>query len=186
VRITATRLPGVMLAETDVRTDSRGAFARLYCETDLAALVGTRHIAQINQSTTLQRGAVRGLHYQRSPHAEMKLIRCVQGAAWDVAVDLRADSPTFLKWQAVEISRDNARMVIVPEGFAHGFQALTPGCELLYLHTKSYDPTVEGGVAWNDRRIAIDWPLPIPEDGGMSDRDRGLPSLPPDFGGLTA
>ena len=127
---------------------------------------------------------MRGLHFQRAPHAEMKLVRCVRGKVWDVAVDLRSGSATFLKWHAEELAPESARMMVVPEGCAHGFQTLTPDCELVYLHTAAYEPESEGGVAWNDPRLRITWPLPVPANGGLSERDRRLPALAPDFRGL--
>src|SRR5207237_2682794 len=123
-----------------------------FCAVELADILGSRNIVQINLSSTRQAGAVRGLHFQRSPHAEMKLIRCLRGSVWDVAVDLRRGSPTFLKWHAEELDSNNARMMVVPEGCAHGFQTLVGDCELLYLHTASYALESEAGVAWDDSR----------------------------------
>jgi dTDP-4-dehydrorhamnose 3,5-epimerase len=177
MKLAATRLPGVMIAHTDVCTDPRGSFTRFFCEDDLQPALGGRRVVQINHSRTLQRGAIRGLHYQNAPFAETKLVRCLRGAVWDVAVDLRPHSPTFLAWHAVELTPDNARMMIVPEGCAHGFQTLTDGCELLYLHTARYTPKAEAGVSWNDPRLSIAWPLPLPREGGLSERDRSLPAL---------
>jgi dTDP-4-dehydrorhamnose 3,5-epimerase len=184
MNLAATLLPGVMIAYSEVRVDPRGGFTRFFCEDDLRPALDERRVVQINHSRTLQRGAVRGLHYQNAPFAETKLVRCLRGAVWDVAVDLRAGSPTFLAWHAVELTSENARMMIVPEGCAHGFQALTAECELLYLHTARYAPDAEAGVAWNDPRIGIAWPLPLPAEGGLSERDRSLPPLKAAFGGL--
>jgi len=184
MKLEPTPLPGVMIASTNVRGDSRGSFARLFCADDLAESLQGRAIVQINQSVTCTPGTVRGLHYQRPPHAEMKLVRCLRGAVWDVAVDLRAGSPTFLKWHAVELSPANARMMIVPEGCAHGFQTLAPDSELLYLHTRAYAPDAEDGVAWNDVTLAVRWPVPLPERDGLSERDRALPSLGTTFAGI--
>lgn len=113
----------------------------------------------------------------------MKMIRCLRGRAWDVAVDLRTGSPTFLHWSAVELSADDAQMVVIPEGFAHGFQALEPDTELLYLHTEFYDPTSEGGLRYDDPRLAITWPLP-PRD--LSPRDLAHPLVTADFAGMTS
>ena len=163
--------------------DSRGAFSRFFCEQDLAAVIGERRIVQINHSRTRAVGAIRGLHYQRAPHAEMKLVRCIKGRVWDVAVDLRRDSPTFLQWHAEELSPENGRVLVVPEGCAHGFQVLEADSEMLYLHTAFYVPEVEGGVAYNDPRINITWPLPVTE---LPDGDRNRQHLPLDFSGLTA
>lgn len=176
-----TELDGVVVVETTPLTDSRGAFARLFCESELAAVIGDRRIVQINHSCTDAVGAVRGLHYQRPPHAEMKLVRCLKGCVWDVAVDLRAGSPTFLRWHAEELTPDNARMLVIPEGCAHGFQVLEPGSELLYLHTASYTPEAEEAVACDDPRVAVAWPLPI---GDLSERDGNNAPLPVEFAGI--
>src|SRR5262249_48876555 len=135
-----TELPGVSIVDSTPFKDHRGAFARLFCERELASIIGERRIVQINHSRTATRGAVRGLHYQRPPDAEMKLVRCLKGRVWDVAVDLRRGSPTFLRWHAEELSAANGRMIAIPEGCAHGFQVLEPDSELLYLHTAFYNP----------------------------------------------
>jgi dTDP-4-dehydrorhamnose 3,5-epimerase len=186
MKLVTSRLPGVMIAQTEVRADRRGSFTRFYCESDLASVVAGRHVVQINHSRTVQRGTVRGLHYQDKPFAETKLVRCLSGAVWDVAVDLRMNSRTFLQWHAVELTSKNGLMMIVPEGFAHGFQTLSADCELLYLHTATYSPDAEAGIAWNDPRIEIRWPLPLPLEGGLSERDRTLPCLAADFAGVDA
>ena len=155
---------------------------RLFCASDLQPLVGHRQIAQINLSITSHVGAVRGLHFQHPPHAEMKMIRCLRGRAWDVAVDLRTGSPSFLNWHAHELAPDDATMLVIPEGFAHGFQALEPETELLYLHTAVYRPQAEDGLRHDDPRLAIGWPLP-PTD--LSPRDLAHPLLTADFTGIT-
>jgi len=121
------------------------------------------------------------MHFQRAPHAEMKLVRCLNGRVWDVAVDLRRNSRTFLKWHGEELSPGNARMVVIPESCAHGFQALEPECELLYLHTAAYTPAAEGGVRYDDPALAINWPL-VPTE--ASPRDMNHPVIGPDFQGL--
>ncbi len=176
-----TALPGVIIVETVPYTDRRGSFSRLYCEHDLAPIIGNRRIVQINHSRTLTVGTVRGLHYQRPPSMEMKLVRCLKGRVWDVAVDLRKDSPTFLQWHAEELTPENARMLVVPEGCAHGFQTLEADSELLYLHTEFYNPETEAGVRVDDPCLNISWPLPISE---LSDRDRQHPAMTSDFTGL--
>lgn len=154
---------------------------RLYCEHELAEIIGKRHIVQINHSRTASVGAVRGMHYQNPPHMEMKMVRCLKGRVWDVAVDLRAGSPTLLQWHAEELTPGNARMLVIPEGCAHGFQVLEPGSELLYLHTEFYSPKVEGGVPFNDPRLAIAWPLPVTD---ISQRDRNHANITSDFHGI--
>jgi dTDP-4-dehydrorhamnose 3,5-epimerase len=181
MNILPTALPGVLVVETTPSADHRGAFARLYCEQELAAAVGGRRIVQINHSLTRAAGALRGLHYQRPPHAEMKLVRCLKGRVFDVAVDLRAGSPTFLQWHGEELTPGNARMLAIPEGCAHGFQALEADSELLYLHTAFYSREAEGGAAHDDPRLGIAWPLPVAE---LSERDRGHPPIAPDFAGI--
>jgi len=186
VNIVPTALQGVVIAETEVHCDDRGSFARLFCARELAPALGDREIVQINLSQTRQPGTIRGLHFQHRPHAETKLIRCLKGKVWDVAVDLRAQSPTFLHWHAEELTPDNARMMIVPEGCAHGFQTLFAECELLYLHTAPHSAEDEDGVAWNDPRLGIAWPFPLPSTGGLSERDRQLPMLGESFRGVDA
>lgn len=162
--------------------DHRGSFLRLFCAEELQPLLGDRQIAQINHSKTSRAGAVRGLHFQRPPHAEMKMVRCLRGRVWDVAVDLRSCSPTFLQWHAEELTDDIAKMLVIPEGFAHGFQALEPESELLYLHTAFYHPPSEGGLRHDDPRLAIAWPLP-PQD--LSPRDLVHPLLGADLTAIT-
>ena len=184
MRLSPTPLAGVLVAESKIRTDPRGSFARFFCADELGASLSGRRIVQINHTRTIQRGTIRGIHYQRPPFGEMKFIRCLRGLVWDVVVDLRQASPTFLRWYAIELSPDNARMVIVPEGCAHGFQVLSPGSELLYLHTEVYAPQAEAGAAWDDPRVNIAWPLPLPERDGLSERDRRLPRLAADFSGI--
>lgn len=181
--LTSTPLPGVMVVTSSPHIDSRGSFARLFCERELAGVLGERRIVQINHSRTSTVGAIRGMHFQRLPDAEMKLVRCLKGRVWDVAVDLRADSPTFLKWHAAELAPENARMLVIPEGCAHGFQVLEPESELLYLHTACYTPEAEGGVRHDDPRLGIAWPLPVTD---ISPRDMGHPLVGPDFSGVAS
>src|SRR5689334_9970359 len=140
MNIASTALAGVVIVESESHRDDRGSFMRLFCEHELIDILQGRSVKQINWSMTKQAGSVRGLHYQRAPHSEMKLVRCLRGKVWDIAVDLRNESPTFLRWHAEELADDNARMMVVPEGCAHGFQTLTTDCELLYLHTTAYVP----------------------------------------------
>jgi len=182
MNLLTTPIKGVMVAETSRLTDRRGAFARLFCEHDLASALGGRHIVQVNHSLTRKAGAIRGMHYQHAPHAEMKMVRCLKGRVWDVAVDLRKDSPSFLNWHAVELSAGNDLMVIIPEGCAHGFQVLEADSELLYLHTASYVPESEGGVRHDDPALSIDWPLDVTE---VSERDRKHPLLTAEFSGVS-
>lgn len=181
MNIIDTPLPDLKLVESSPYRDARGAFTRLFCAEYLQSLLGHRQIVQINHSRTSRTGSVRGLHFQSPPHAEMKMIRCMRGRVWDVAVDLRAGSTTFLQWHAEELSGDDARMLVIPEGFAHGFQVLEPDSELLYLHTAAYQPASEGGLRYDDARLAITWPLP-PQD--LSSRDQAHPLITADFNGV--
>jgi len=181
--VEATPIAGVHIVRSVPHRDARGAFERVYCEVELAALLDGRHIVQINRSTTSRVGAARGLHFQQSPHAETKLIRCLKGKVYDVAVDLRASSPTLLSWHGVELSPDNGRMAVIPPGCAHGFQALLADSELLYLHTAAYSPHSEAGFALDDVHFGIAWPLPLDRE-LFSERDRKLPCVPAGFRGV--
>jgi dTDP-4-dehydrorhamnose 3,5-epimerase len=181
MKIRETPLAGVNVVQLDSRGDSRGAFTRLFCEEELRDVLGGRRIVQANHSITEQVGSIRGMHFQHAPHAEMKLITCVRGAVWDVAVDLRPASPTYLKWHGEELSADGHRLMVIPEGCAHGFQVLRPGSELIYLHTAAYRPSAEGGVRYDDPALNIRWPLP---DGIVSERDRSHPAIDKTFTGV--
>jgi dTDP-4-dehydrorhamnose 3,5-epimerase len=181
VKLLPTTVAGAFIAETTAVTDHRGAFSRLYCERDLAAAIAQRRIVQINHSRTATQGAIRGLHFQHAPGSEMKLVRCLKGRIWDVAVDLRAGSATFLKWHAEELSAQGGRMFVIPEGCAHGFQVLEPDSEVLYLHTAAYAPELEGGVSYDDPRLSINWPLAAAD---LSVRDRSHARIAADFRGV--
>lgn len=176
-----TPLAGVAVVERRRIGDSRGFLSRLFCATELRAAGWTRPVAQINHTLTRKRGTVRGMHFQTAPHAEMKLVTCLRGAVWDVAVDLRAGSATLLRWYGTELSADNGRALLIPEGCAHGFQTFTDDCELLYCHSAPYVGEREGLVNAVDPRIGIDWPLPIAE---RSERDRDAAHLPSEYSGI--
>lgn len=179
--VTALPLAGLQLVERARVGDSRGFFSRLFSAEELSVAGWRKSIVQINHSYTAKSGTVRGLHFQHAPHAEMKLVSCIRGAIWDVAVDLRAGSPTLLRWHAEELSAENCKALMIPEGFGHGFQALTDDCELVYLHSAAYTPESEGAVRHDDPRIAIPWPRPVTE---LSARDQAHPLLSPTFTGL--
>jgi dTDP-4-dehydrorhamnose 3,5-epimerase len=183
MRAERTAIAGVFILESEPIEDSRGSFSRLHCARELDAVLGPRRLLQINQSLTRAVGAVRGFHYQRPPHAEMKIVRCLRGRVFDVAVDLRRDSPTFLRWLSAELTPGNGRALVIPEGCAHGFQVLERDSELLYLHTAYYSREAEGAVRFDEPRIAVAWPL-APTD--LSERDRTHPPLAADFAGLAA
>lgn len=179
--ITRTALDGLVVVERRQLADHRGWFSRFFCAEEFAELGWVLPIAQMNHTCTRQRGAVRGLHFQRPPHAEDKFVSCLKGEVWDVAVDLRRHSRTYLRWHAERLSAQNRRSLLIPQGFAHGFQALSDDCELLYLHTRAYAPQAEGGLRPTDPALGIEWPLPI---GEMSERDSSHPLLDAEFVGL--
>jgi dTDP-4-dehydrorhamnose 3,5-epimerase len=168
-RVNDTQLNGVKRVERLRIEDQRGFLSRLYCGNELSGIGFDRNIVQINQTLTRDAGTVRGMHFQFPPHAEDKFVSCMQGEVFDVAVDLRAGSPTFLCWHGERLSAKNGVSLFIPRGFAHGFQTLTNDCELLYLHTASYNKEAEGGLHPSDPAISINWPLPITD---MSARDQ--------------
>lgn len=177
----ATPLTGLTLVQRKAVEDSRGFLSRFYCDDEFKEIGQAKSIAQINHTLTRTKGAVRGLHFQFPPHAETKLVSCLNGEILDVAVDLRRNSPTFLKWHGVVLSAQNRQSLLIPEGFAHGFQALTENCELIYLHTASYYPQGEGALNVADPQIGIEWPLAITE---LSDRDRNHKFIEQNFSGI--
>lgn len=181
MRFVETPLPGAYVVEIEPLGDSRGFFARTFCRKEFEKIGFHGQIVQINHSMTRREGTIRGMHYQRPPAAEVKIIRCVRGRVFDVMIDLRVGSTTFLRWHGVELSGENLRMVYIPEGFAHGFQALTPDAELLYHHSAFHSPENERGLRFDDPAVAVRWPL---KAGAMSTRDRELPFLGPDFRGV--
>lgn len=170
-----------MRIERQKLTDERGYFSRLFCSDELAAAGWTGPVAQINHSHTTHRGTVRGMHYQRPPHNEMKLVSCLQGEVWDVAVDLRHGSPTFLHWHAEHLSATNDYALLIPPGFAHGFQALSNDAALLYCHSAAYTPDVEAGLHPLEPRAAIAWPLSPAQ---LSPRDEGQAFINANFEGV--
>jgi len=182
-RLTVTELPlaGLRLVTRTRLGDARGFLSRVFCAEELAQAGWVKPIAQINHTNTAAAGTVRGMHFQIPPHAEMKLVTCLQGEVWDVAVDLRAGSPTFLHWHAEMLSRDNGNAFLIPEGFAHGFQAMTDRCDLLYLHSAAHAASAESAVRFDDPRLRIAWPRPVTE---VSARDRNHPLLPVEFTGI--
>jgi len=180
--VTPTPLSGLKLIKRQRMGDHRGFLARMFCAEELAAAGFNDPIAQINHTHTQYQGTVRGLHYQRPPHAEIKLVSCIRGQVWDVAVDLRQGSPTFLHWHAQTLSADNALALLIPSGFAHGFQALSDDAELLYCHSAAYAAQTEAGLNPQDERLAIAWPLPMAE---LSARDAGHARIAPEFQGVT-
>jgi dTDP-4-dehydrorhamnose 3,5-epimerase len=176
-----TPLQGLKLIQRNPIGDQRGYLERMFCAGELQSLISGRSIVQVNHTLTTKRGTVRGLHFQYPPHAEIKVVSCLRGEVFDVAVDLRQGSQTFLHWHAEILSADNHRTLLIPEGLAHGFQTLTEDCELLYFHTAAYEPDAEGGLNAQDPRLAISWPEPMME---LSLRDAAHPFLTASFTGL--
>ena len=181
MRITPLKIAGSAIVQAEPRGDERGMFARWFCREELAGLIGERQIVNINYSRTEFVGTIRGMHYQYQPALEMKLLRCIRGAVYDVIVDLREGSPTFLQWHAERLDPANMKMLVVPEVVAHGFQVIEPGTEMLYLNTAAYASEHEGGVRFDDPLVGIDWPLAAT---GVSDRDGAHPLLDPSFTGI--
>jgi len=166
-------IEGLSVLEMQPTEDARGQLMRLFCEADLAELNWGRslRVRQANHTLTRDKATIRGLHFQHPPHAETKIVTCLKGRVYDVAVDLRCDSPTFLHWAGVELSAENRLSFHIPEGFAHGFQTLCDDVEMLYFHSMPYAPEAEGGLAALDPSLGISWPLAV---GEISERDRAL------------
>jgi dTDP-4-dehydrorhamnose 3,5-epimerase len=182
-RFAFTELPlsGLILIHRKRMGDGRGYLERLFCARGLAETGWTDPIKQINQTYTAKTGTVRGMHFQYPPHAEKKLVMCMKGRVYDVAVDIKKKSPTFLKWHGEILSPEASNALLIPEGFAHGFQSLTPDVEMLYCHSESYAPECEAGIRPTDPAVNIDWPLKIAD---MSDRDRSHSTINETFDGV--
>ena len=177
----ATPIAGLFAVERRPQGDARGYLERFHCAEELRSAGLDTPIRQINRTLTRAKGTVRGLHFQYPPHAETKVVSCIAGSVFDVAVDLRKGSPTFLRWHGEVLSADNRRSVVIPEGFAHGFQTLEDDCEMFYLHTADYAADAEGGFDANDARLAIRWPLPATQ---RSERDARLPKIASGWEGI--
>jgi dTDP-4-dehydrorhamnose 3,5-epimerase len=171
---TALPLTGAYCINLDRRADDRGFFARLFCSIEFQEHGLATNFVQVNTSFSRKAGTLRGMHFQRAPMAEAKLVRCLKGRIFDVIVDLRADSETFGHSTTVELDAETRQMIYVPQGFAHGFQTLEPDTELLYFHSQFYSPEHEGGLAHNDPHLSIRWPLAVSE---LSARDAAFPAL---------
>ena len=183
MRIAPAPLEGAATIELDLRGDERGFFARMYCEKEFAAAGLETRFVQANNSSNAQRGTLRGLHYQLPPDTEVKLVRCIRGALWDVIVDVRPGSPSFGRWFGAELTAQNRRMMYVPRGFAHGFITLTDDSELIYFVSDFYEPKQERGLRWNDPKIAIDWPI---APSVISEKDANWPDFESDWHGVEA
>lgn len=176
-----TSIDGVKIVERRLMSDERGHFGRLFCADDLAEAGWAGPVMQINESWTAHKGSLRGMHYQRPPAAEAKLVTCLRGAVLDVALDIRTGSPTLMKWHGETLSAANARALLIPVGCAHGFQALTDDVLLIYCHSHRYTPDADAGINPLDPGAAIEWPLSITD---MSDRDRRHPMMSESFAGV--
>lgn len=168
--IQATKIAGLNVLKRQPIGDKRGYLERLFCANELQSVFGQdKPIIQINHTLTQNKYTVRGMHFQFPPHGETKLVSCISGEVFDVAVDLRNGSPTFLQWHAEVLTGENHKTLLIPEGFAHGFQTLTDNCEMLYFHTAAYQAESEGGLHPQDPRLSIQWPQPVI---GLSPRDQ--------------
>jgi dTDP-4-dehydrorhamnose 3,5-epimerase len=165
----STPLEGLWVVQRKPIKDQRGFFCRFFCTEEFQAAGLKKAVTQINHTQTVKKGAVRGLHFQYPPHSEGKIVSCLRGDVYDVAVDIRKGSPTFLNWHGEILSAENQRSLLIPEGFAHGFQTLTENCELLYLHSEVFHPQAEGAFHVEDPGIGIVWPIAMTE---LSERDR--------------
>lgn len=174
-------IPGAAVVTFTPHIDDRGEFCRIFCADELAVFLHDASIVQINYSSNVKKGTIRGFHFQHPPKKEMKLVFCRKGSAFDVIVDIRKNTQTFLKWEGIELSADNYKMIIVPSGCAHGFQTLVDGTELLYLHTDYFSSEYDGGLSVFDPRIGVQWPIPVSI---ISERDSKHPYLTPDFIGI--
>ena len=178
---TETPLKGSYVIDLQPFADERGWFARTYCKNEFSSIGHTKAWVQMNHSFTSKKATIRGMHYQLPPFSEIKLVRCIAGAVYDVIIDLRKGSSTFLNYFGVELSATNKKMIYIPEGFAHGFQTLTDDCELIYHHAQFYEPGVEAGLLYNETNINIEWPLPMLT---LSERDLSHPPIADHFKGI--
>lgn len=176
-----TSLRGCYIVEVTPHIDSRGWFTRTFCDDEFKKIGFEDSWVQHNHSFTSKKGTIRGMHFQKMPAGETKLIRCSAGSVFDVAVDLRPDSPTYLQWHGEILSSENRKMILIPKGFAHGFQTLTDNVELIYCHSEHYQPNLEAGLNYLDPKLEIRWPLEISE---ISERDKEHPLINSNFEGI--
>jgi dTDP-4-dehydrorhamnose 3,5-epimerase len=176
-----TKLKGSFIIEVNPFMDERGWLSRTYCKNEFEKINHHTEWVQLNHSFTQHKGTVRGMHYQLPPFGEIKMVKCIAGAVFDVIVDLRKKSCTFLQWFGAELSGQNKKMMYIPQGFAHGFQSLTENCELLYHHTEFYQPSVEAGIKYNDPKVNIKWPLMVTN---ISERDTAHTYIDANFKGI--
>jgi len=181
MKFTETPLKGSFVIDLEPFSDDRGWFARTFCKKDFQEIGHHKEWVQLNHSVTYKKGSIRGMHFQYPPHSEIKMVRCIAGAIYDVIIDLRQESSSFLQWFGAELSADNKKMLYIPEGFAHGFQTLTDDCQLIYHHTSFYVPGAEGGIRYDDQRVNIKWKQPVAD---ISERDKNHPLINDTFTGI--
>jgi len=169
------KLKGAFIIEIDKKSDDRGFFARTWCKNEFEAQGLSTKFVQVNLAFNEKKGILRGMHYQRNPYEEVKLVRCTRGALYDVIIDIRKDSPTYKQWIGIELTQDNYRMLYIPEGFAHGYQTLQDHTEIIYQVSQFYTPNAEGGVRWDDPTVNIVWPET--EERNISSKDQMWPPL---------
>lgn len=174
---TKTKLADAYIIDIEQRQDERGFFARAWCQQEFEDHGLVSRVVQANISYNKRAGTLRGMHYQKTPYAETKLVRCVRGAIYDVIIDLRPDSPTYMQWLGVELTPENYRMLYVPEGFAHGFQTLADNTEVTYQVSQFYTPGAEGGLRYDDPAFKIEWPVAVQV---ISEKDRTWPDYEPE------
>lgn len=176
-----TKIKGLYVAKLQPNNDSRGFFTRTYCEKEIKNIGIIKSIKQVNHSMTSKIGSIRGMHYQNPPYAENKIIRCIKGEIFDVVVDLRKNSDTFLHWHGEYLKPNDFKILIVPEGFAHGFQVIKKNSEIIYLNTENHDQKAESGILFNDKRLNIEWPLKVTD---ISKRDLKFKKINKNFKGI--
>lgn len=174
MKFSPTPLPGLIIVELEPNRDERGFFARVWCRRELEARGLEGRFVQCNLSQSERRGTLRGLHYQLEPHTEAKLVRCIEGRIFDVAVDLRQDSPTFQQWFGMELSAENRTMLFIPKGLAHGYLTLSDHALCMYESSAFYEPNAERGIRWNDPTFSIAWPMTPTV---VSPKDQGYPNF---------
>lgn len=169
-----TKIEGLYLIEPEPKTDERGSLSRIFCEEEFGKNGLEFKIVQVNHSLTKNKGTIRGMHFQKEPKAEDKIVQCIRGTVYDVAIDLRKNSPTYGQWMAEELNENNKKMFFIPKGFIHGFQTLTDNCELLYFMSEFYSPEHASGVRWDDPFFKISWPIKNPI---LSEKDKNWPLI---------
>ena len=181
MKIEQTKIAGVVVINSEPFKDNRGFFNRIFCRKELETIRPNIVIAQINHSMTKTKGTIRGMHFQYPPHSEMKIVRCIKGSIFDVAVDLRKDSPTFLQWHGEILSAENMKALVIPEGCAHGFQSLEDDIEMIYIHTQFYSRQSEGAIRYDEPKVAIQWTL---KKSNISEKDMSYSFLPDNYEGI--